>query len=108
MESAKHANEVPGPGTYPIMTTLDVPAITLKPRLPDFTIRRRNYVPGPGAYDPPPLINGLGRYISSNHINSRASRFSIPKSPTSRHNNRTSPGPGECTFDLMQTEFLKA
>lgn len=94
MESAKHANEVPGPGTYPIMTTLEVPAITLKPRLPDFTLRRGSYVPGPGAYDPPPLINAGGRYVSSNHANSRASRFSISKSHTSQHNNRMSPGPG--------------
>ena len=48
----------------------------------DFALKRKSYIPGPGAYDPPSTINATGKYISSNYSNSRASRFStISKSP---------------------------
>ena len=95
--NSKHSSEMPGPGTYSVSDTLEHPAITLKSKLPDLTLRLKDFVPGPGAYDTLSLLNAEGRYFSSNHINSRASRFSLLKSPTSNNRESLSPGPGECT-----------
>lgn len=107
LENSRHGNEVPGPGSYPIITTPDVHAATLKSRLPDLTTGK-SVVPGPGAYNPPPLINANGKYISSNHINSKAGRFSIAKSLSSHNKRELSPGPGQCTFKRMQMELSRA
>jgi hypothetical protein len=76
----KYTKEVPGPGTYATIETLDNSSITLKPKLPDFTTKRKSYIPGPGTYNPPSTINSDGRYVISSHTNSKAGKFALAKS----------------------------
>ena len=95
----KYLKEIPGPGTYEAFEMMDVSQITLKPRLPNNEAKRKSFIPGPGAYDPPSAINSNGRYFVSTHSNSRATKFSLSKS-TSFSASKT-PGPGSCNFSSI-------
>ena len=46
-------NSSPSPLNYSIPSTLEKKGASLKPRLPDFSLKEVNKVPGPGAYSVP-------------------------------------------------------
>ncbi len=63
-----------------MISTLENHLITLKPRIPDYSIKSKNYIPGPGAYNPPASINANGHYIISKQINCKSTIFYKSKS----------------------------
>lgn len=56
MEVIKYSKEIPGPGQYPLSSTLKKNNITLKSRI-EKSLGRANDIPGPGMYDLPSSIN---------------------------------------------------
>ena len=66
---------LPGPGTYPMRSSLEHPNITLKSRIPDHALEHLQNLPGPGAYEFEQL--GSARYyVTSKHPNLTNRKFS--------------------------------
>lgn len=98
----KRTNTMPGPGEYPLPSTLVNHSVYMGVKLDSFPGRRNSRdVPGPGLYSLKQTeVNNTGRYVLSNYINplspSFRSRTIETESSTKRFRRLNNLGPGAC------------